>query len=130
MEPEFRFRCHICNSWVRPGEPYARQGDFVYHLACFRRVGARQKFPDWLQETLRKRGRVGKVELLRMAWRQGYGVNQDHLEYFLDPLVRAGLVREEEGALVWAGEGRTPSPSPPPERRRPEPRIKPPNVLL
>jgi hypothetical protein len=122
--------CPICHKALLPGEPYAQQGGFYYHLTCFRRVGAKKKFGKWLEEVLQKNGRMSKAELLRKAWEEGYGVNEDLVSYFLSPLVREGLVKEEKEYISWVEKEKEVPLSELVKKKKLEPRVKPPNVLV
>jgi hypothetical protein len=121
-------QCPICRRPILPGEPTAEQRGFLYHLDCFR--GKRPKFHIWLTETIRKAGRTTREELYRKALKEGFGITFDHLEYFLQGLVKGGLVKEEGKVLVWAGEEAPEIPlAKLVQKKKLEPRVKPPNII-
>jgi hypothetical protein len=110
-ELDLVFRCPVCHRAVGDGQPFVKQGDFTYHVECFWK--RRPRLPNWLMETVRKAGRISRVEVLRRAWKAGLGITSDHLRYYLKELIETGLVREEGEELVWVGEeasAKAPSP--------------------
>jgi hypothetical protein len=128
MHPDVVLRCPICRRPILLGEPTAEQRGVLYHLDCFR--GKRPKFHIWLTETIRKAGRTTREELYRKALKEGFGITFDHLEYFLQGLVKGGLVKEEGKVLVWAGEEAPEIPlAKLVQKKKLEPRIKPPNII-